>query len=129
MSDDKKSPPVPELPPEVADSDAVDFRPLRLKKPGEPFPEHQPIPVCVNNCKKFYENHSGTLSFAFYSVPNSKSVCAFFYSCGIEIESYKFELQTGDNTESFLRRALPDMFKRLIEFAMVEKEAMRPEIH
>lgn len=105
--------------------DAMDEPRLPKHPLRSPFPSECPE-SCNRNCKQFFEAHTQILSFALYATQNpllnQRVVCAYAFSCGLELHAQKYELEVGEEMQSIAARAFTDLQKKFIILAQQELE-------
>lgn len=121
-----KIPPAPPAEQVEKNTDKLLNLPYAPKHPlHSPFPEQCPA-QCTRNCKRFFEAHTKVLSLALYAAPEGKpdrmTICVYAFSCGIDIEGMKFQLELNEHPVDLVRRLVPIVAKELAEVAMIEKE-------
>lgn len=91
------------------------------------FPEQCP-PGCERNCRRFYQQHGRTLSFALYATTDPalepRTICVYAFSCGIDIEGEKATLKEGETPVELVRRVVPILIKHFEQIALSEKEIL-----
>lgn len=95
--------------------------PMLPKSPtSDTYPEDTP-PGCARNCKKFYETHTKLISFALYATQdadkNPRQICAYAFSCGMELMGEKFDIAPGETPAQLIARVVPPLIRLFVEVA------------